>query len=85
MEKVEEDFYGFVITQVIELKTAKPELKEILDFWEAILKAQRQVKLSFQPDLSGIDLEFCHKRNLQGLPFLRSVDIRIDKDLFSML
>ena len=85
MEKVEEDFYGLALTQIVELKTAKPELKEILDFYEATLKAQRQVKLSFQPDLSKLDIELCRKRSSKGLPFLKSSDIQIDQDLFDKL
>ena len=85
MEKVEEDFYGLALTQIVELKTAKPELKEILDFYEATLKAQRQVELSFQPDLSKLDIELCHKRSSKGLPFLKSSDIHIDQDLFDKL
>ncbi len=85
MEKVEEDFYGLALTQIVELKTAKPELKEILDFYEATLKAQRQVKLSFQPDLSKLDIELCRKRSSKGLPFLKSSDIQIDPDLFDKL
>lgn len=85
MEKVEEDFYGLALTQIVELKTAKPELKEILDFYEATLKAQRQVKLSFQPDLNKLDIELCHKRSSKGLPFLKSSDIQIDQDLFDEL
>lgn len=85
MEKVEEDFYGLALTQIVELKTAKPELKEILDFYEATLKAQRQVKLSFQPDLNKLDIELCHKRSSKGLPFLKSSDIQIDRDLFGGL
>ena len=85
MEKVEEDFYGLAITQIVELKTSKPELKEILDFYEATLNAQRQVNLSFQPDLSKLDIELCHKRNSESLPILKSEDIQIDHDLFDKL
>ena len=85
MEKVEEDFYGSVLTQIVELKTAKPDLKEILDFYETTLKAQRQVRLSFQPDFCKLDIELCRKRNSKGLPFLKSEDIRIDRDLFNKL
>ena len=83
--KVEEDFYGLAITQIVELKTSKPELKEILDFYEATLKAQRRVKLPFQPDLSKLDIELCHKRSSKGLPILKSEDIQIDHDLFGRL
>ena len=85
MEKVEEDFYGLALTQIVELKIAKPELKEILDFYEATLKAQRQVKLSFQPDLNKLDIELCHKRNSKSLPILKSEDIQIDQELFDGL
>ncbi len=85
MGKVQEDFYGLAITQIVKLKTSKPELKEILDFYEATLKAQRQVKLSFQPDLSKLDIELCRKRNSKGLPFLKSEDLQIDQDLFNKL
>lgn len=85
MEKVEEDFYGLALTQVAELKTTKPELKEILDFYEATLKAQRQVRLSFQPDLRELNIELCRKRNSKGLPLLRAEDIQIDQDLFNRL
>jgi len=85
LEKVEEDFYGLVLAQIVELKTAKPDLKEILDFYEATLKAQRQVKLSFQPGVCELDIELCRKRNSKGLPFLKSEDIQIDQDLFNKL
>ena len=60
MDKVEDDFYGLALTQIVELKTAKRELKEILDFYETTLKAQRQVKLSFRPDLSKLDISRCN-------------------------
>jgi FdhE protein len=85
LEKVEEDFYGLALTQIVELKTAKPELKEILDFYEATLKAQRQVKLSFQPDLNKLDIKLCHKRSSKSLPILNSEDIQINQDLFDRL
>ena len=85
MEKVEEGFYGLVRDQIVELKTTKPELKEILDFYEDTLKAQRQVKLSFQADLSKLDIELCRKRNSKSLPILKSEDIQIDQDLFDRL
>jgi FdhE protein len=83
--KVKKDSYDSVFAQVSELKTARPELKEILDFWLAVFKAQRQVKMSFQPDLSGIDKDICRKRNLEGLPFLKPEDIKIDQALFNSL
>ncbi len=85
MVKIKEDFYDLILAQVAELKTVKPELKEILDFYEPTLKAHRQVKLSFQPELSEFDIELCHKRNSKGLPFLRLKDIQIDQDLFNGL
>jgi len=73
VRKVQEDFYALVLTQVVKLKTTKPELKEILDFYEDTLNAQRQVKSSFQADLSKLDIELCHKRNSKGLPIRKVV------------
>lgn len=85
MEKIKGDFYELVLGQVVDLKTSKDELKEVLEFYEAILKVQRQTKLAFKVDLSHFDTKSGQHRNSQGLPFLRPEDIRIDQDLLAAL
>ena len=85
MKKIKGDFYELVLGQVVDLKTSKDELKEVLEFYEAILKVQRQTKLAFKVDLSHFDTKSGQHRNSQGLPFLRPEDIRIDQDLFAAL
>ncbi|GAG93189.1 unnamed protein product, partial [marine sediment metagenome] len=57
MEKIKGDFYELVLGQVVDLKTSKDELKEVLEFYEAILKVQRQTKLAFKVDLSHFDIK----------------------------
>lgn len=81
MEKTGEDFYSSALIQITELKTEKPELNEILEFYEQVLKAQGQVKQSFQAGLGELDIECCKKRNHDGLPLLQSEDIEVDQDL----
>lgn len=85
MKKIKGDFYELVLGQVVDLKTSKDELKEVLEFYEAILKAQRQTKLAFKVDLSHFDTKSSQHRNSQGLPFLRPEDVQIDQDLFAAL
>ena len=85
MKKIKGDFYELVLGQVVDLKTSKDELKEVLEFYEAILKVQRQTKLAFKVDLTHFDTKNGQHRNSQGLPFLRPEDIRIDQDLFGAL
>jgi FdhE protein len=85
VEKVQENFYSSSLAGLAELRAAKPELEEIIEFYEAVLVAQRDVKLLYRPDLSKLDIERCHKRNSEGLPILKPEDIQIDKDLFNGL
>jgi FdhE protein len=85
LKKIKGDFYELVLGQVVDLKTSKDELKEVLEFYEAILKAQRQTKLAFKVDLSHFDTKSSQHRNSQGLPFLRPEDVQIDQDLFAAL
>lgn len=85
LKKRKNDFYELVLSQVVDLKTASDELKEVLEFYEAILKAQRETKLAFKVDLSHFDTKIGHRRNSQSLPFLRPEDIQIDQDLFGDL
>ena len=86
-----EDFYELALTEIRELKRAKPELESLLDYYEAVLQAQREAKSSFHPDLddaasaSRLDIEVCRKRTSEGLPFLKPEDVRADGDLFGHL
>ncbi len=85
MKEIKEDFYNSALTQIVQLKTTKPELKEILDFYEALLRLQQQVLLSFHPDLAKLDIKAAQQRNAKGFPFLKPEDIKLDQDLFSKL
>ena len=83
--KIEEGFYSSVLLEIAELKTAKPELNEILEFYESVLNAQKEVKLYFHPDLSIFDNDFFSSRNSKGLPLLGAEDIKTDEDLFNKI
>ena len=86
MEKRKSDFYESVLAQIVDLKTTRDELKEVLEFYEAALKVQRETKLAFlEVDLSHFDTKIGRRRNSQGLSFLRPEDIQIDQDLFGGL
>ncbi len=85
MEKTKDSFYDLVLGQVIDLKATKDELSEVLELYEAILKVQRETKLAFKVPLAGFDTEIGHRRNSQGLPFLRPGDVQIDQNLFNTL
>lgn len=80
-----EDFYELALTEIRELKRTKPELESLLDYYEAVLQAQRETKSSFHPDLDGLDIELCRKRISEGLPLLKPEDIQVDWDLFGHL
>ena len=77
--------YSRAFTRIAKLRQAQPELKAILDYYEALLKAQEEMKGAFHPDLAGLDIERCQKRNSEGLPFLQPEDIKIDWGLFDSL
>lgn len=85
MDKTKDDFYGRVLDQIVDLKLARDDLKEVLEFYEATLKAQREIKLAFEVDLSDFDTQVGRSRNAQGLPFLKPDDIHIDQDLFNAI
>ena len=85
MDKTKDAFYGRVLDQIVDLKLARDDLKEVLEFYEATLKAQREIKLAFEVDLSNFDTEVGRSRNAQGLPFLKPDDIHIDQDLFDAI
>ncbi len=80
-----EDFYSSALVQIAELKTVKPELKEILEFYESTLNAQKRVQSSFQSDLSVFDNDLFRGRNSKGLPLLRTEDIKIDPQLLDKI
>jgi len=80
-----EDFYSLALIQIAELKTVKPELEEILKFYESVLNAQKQVQSSFQSDLSVFSKDLCRSRNSKGLPLLRTKDIKIDPHLLDKI
>ena len=71
LNKIDEDFYNLAIVHIKELKEAKPELNETLEFHESTLNAQRRVSLIFQPDVSAFKADTCRGRNLKGLPLLK--------------
>jgi len=85
LDKTKDDFYGRVLDQIVDLKLARDDLKEVLEFYEATLKAQREIKLAFEVDLSDFDTQVGRSRNAQGLPFLKPDDIHIDQDLFDAI
>lgn len=85
MEKTKDNFYELVLSQIVDLKTTRDELKEVLEFYEATLKAQRKTKLTFKVDLSHFDTKIGNSRNSQGLPVLKPEDIQIDRDLLGTL
>ncbi len=85
MEKTKEKFYDSALTQIAQLKEAKPESKEIMDFYEALFKLQQQVVLSCQPDLANLDIKAAQERNIKGLSFLKPEDIKLDQHLFNKL
>jgi len=83
--KIEEGFYSSALIHIAELKAVKPELNEILEFYESTLNAQQEVELYFQPDLSIFDNDFFRGRNSEGLPLLMAEDIKADEDLFNKI
>jgi len=85
LNKIDEDFYNLAIVQIKELKNAKPELNETLEFYESTLNAQRHINLSFQPDVSVFKADTCRDRNSKGLPLLKPEDIEIDPLLLNKL
>ena len=85
LEKTKDGSYELVLGQVADLKATRDELREVLELYEATLKLQRETKLAFEVDLSDFDTKIGHRRNSQGLPFLRPEDIQIDRDLFNTL
>ncbi len=85
MQKPEEGFYNSALFQIKELRLEKPDHKDILDFYEEILKVQHRVYSLFQPDFSGYDKNTCSKKNSQGIPILKADDVRIDEELFDKL
>ncbi len=85
LQKTTNNFYDLVLGQIADLKTTKDELTEVLEFYEAILKAQKETKLAFEVNLNNFDIEVGRSRNAQGLPFLKPEDIHIDQDLFDAI
>ena len=81
MEKVGEDFYSQAIVQIGELKNEETELNEMLELYESILIAQKQVTKSFDPDLSIFDAEYCRSRSSGGIPLLTGGVIEIDQHM----
>jgi len=85
LKRTKDDFYGRVFGEIADLKSARNDLKEVLEFYEAILKEQRKTKLAFEVDLNHFGTEIGYDRNAQGLPFLRPEDVRVHQDLFNDL
>ena len=79
------DFYEPALTHIRELKAARPELGPLLDYYEAVVQAQRETKSSFHPDADGLHLELRKKRIPDGSPLLGPEDIEIDWRLFDRL
>jgi FdhE protein len=80
-----EDFYESAAAGISDLKDADPELGPMLDYYDAVLRAQAKTAASFQPDLAALDLDLGRKRNGNGLPFLRPADVVPDGTLFDAL
>lgn len=80
-----ERFYALALKEICELKQKKPELEPLLDYHEAVLKAQRETKSSFHLDLNGLDVELCRERISEGMPLLKPEDVKIDWNLFDCL
>jgi len=79
------DFYDGALSGIRELKEKDPELRSILEYYDDMLQVQMETRLSFDPDLKGIDTKLCRKRASGGLPIVRAADVEIDWDLFDSL
>ena len=78
MGKIEEGFYSSALLEIAELKTAKPELNEILEFYESVFKVQREAERLFNSGQNDIDYTRFAGRNGEGLSLLKSEDIQLD-------
>ncbi len=78
-------FYGPALAQIRELKGTRPELASLLDYYAAVVEAQQDAKLSFHPDLDGLDVELRRSKASEGLPLLGPEDIKVDWGLFDSL
>ncbi len=85
MKKDQEDFYQQAVRQIEEIKVANPELSEVLEFHCSILTAQREIGLSFKPDLRAFNTEEYLSRNSKGFALLEAKDIKIDRSLLNGL
>ena len=85
MKKDHEDFYQQAVRQIEEIKVADPELSDAFEFYCSILIAQREVSLSFQPDLCGFDAEVYLSRSSRGLPLIKAQDVAIDRSRLNEL
>jgi len=85
LKKDHEDFYQQAVRQIEEIKVANPELSDVFDLYDSILTAQREISLSFQPDVRGFDAEACVSRSSNGLPLLKAEDVSIDRILLNGL
>lgn len=77
--------YINTLSQIDELKDERSDLREILECYKAIFKAQNKTQESFHPDFDGLDLSYCKKRTSNNVSFLNSKNIRIQWDIFDDL
>ena len=80
-----ENPYEMALARIRKLKDTKPELRPLLDYYDAVLRAQSEAKAAFHPDLTGVDIELCKKRTAEGLPLLEPGDVKLDWDAFDDL
>ncbi|MHC4713000.1 MAG: formate dehydrogenase accessory protein FdhE [Planctomycetota bacterium] len=80
-----EDFYESALSRLNDLRKTESRIRSVLDYYEVVLRAQSEVKSSFQCDTDGIDIETCQNRVSQGTPALEPGDITADWPLFDGL
>ena len=81
----QDEFYEPALAEIRDLKGTRPDLDSLLDYYQDVLRAQRETKLSFHPGLDGLDIERGRERIAQGVPFLRADDMEVDWGLFDGL
>jgi FdhE protein len=72
--------YDTAITRIEELKKKSTDLHSILECYENIFKAQHEAGAFIIPELAAFDFKMCKKRHADGLPFLHSENVKIERD-----
>lgn len=81
-KKTRGSFYGLVLAEIRDLKNENDELREILDFYQAVLDIEAEINLATEVDTKNIDIAAGRSRNEEGLAFLKAEDVWIKEDLF---